>query len=162
MPRRTRRYWLLKSEPGEYSIDDLAREGTGTWDGIRNYQARNIIRDEMAHGDLVLFYHSSCKPPGVAGVARIEGEAFADPSQFDKRSPYHDPKAPPDEPRWFAVKVEFVERLDELVPLETLKHDPALEGMGVRAKGNRLSVQGVDKVHFKRVLELGRATTRVR
>lgn len=162
MPRRTRKYWLLKSEPSEYSIDDLAKEGTGTWDGIRNYRARNIMRDEMAAGDLVLFYHSSCKPPGVAGVARITGEPFADPTQFDTASPYYDPKSTREQPRWIAVHVEFIERLADEVPLDVLKRDPELDGMGVRAKGNRLSVQPVEKVHFRRVLRLGNAKTRVR
>jgi predicted RNA-binding protein with PUA-like domain len=149
----------MKSEPDAYSIDDLQRDGTGSWDGVRNYQARNFMRDEMAVGDLVLFYHSNAKPPGVAGVARVCRESYPDHTQFDRKSKYYDPKSDPHDPRWHMVDVEFVEKLSELVGLPALKNDPELEGMLVTQR-SRLSVQPVDKAHFRRVLALGRAKTK--
>jgi predicted RNA-binding protein with PUA-like domain len=152
--------WLMKSEPGTYSIDDLARDGSEPWDGVRNYQARNFMR-EMAKGDLVIFYHSSATPPGAAGVGRICREAYPDPTQFDKKSKYHDPKSKKEDPRWSLVDVEFVERFAREIPLQALKDDPALVGMLVTQKGSRLSVQPVEKKHFKRVLKLAGAKTRV-
>jgi predicted RNA-binding protein with PUA-like domain len=161
MPAK-RRYWLMKSEPDVYSIDDLARDGRAEWEGVRNYQARNLMRDEMREGDLVLFYHSNAKPPGVAGVARVCREAYPDATQFDRRSQYHDPKSKRDDPRWLLVDVEFVERFDEVVSLADLKADPALEGMKVTQKGQRLSVQPVDEPHFRHILKVAGAKTRVR
>ncbi|MFW5876801.1 MAG: EVE domain-containing protein [Myxococcota bacterium] len=155
------RYWLLKSEPNVYSIDDLQRDGRAEWEGVRNYQARNFLRDEMHEGDLVLFYHSNAKPPGVAGVARVCREGYPDATQFDPRSGYHDPKSKREAPRWYRVDVEFVEKFDAMVPLDALKRDPALEGMKVIQKGQRLSVQPVDAKHFRRVLKMAGATTRI-
>jgi len=152
----------MKSEPGTYSIDDLARDGKTPWDGVRNYQARNLMRDELQVGDLVLFYHSSADPPGVAGVAEVASAPYPDPTQFDPRSPYHDPKARKDQPTWQLVDVAFVEKLPTPVSLDRLKQDAALDGMLVLRRGQRLSVQPVDKAHFKRVLRLGGARTRVR
>jgi predicted RNA-binding protein with PUA-like domain len=161
MPAK-RHYWLMKSEPDVYSIDDLARDGRAEWEGVRNYQARNLMRDEMREGDLVLFYHSNAKPPGVAGVARVCREAYPDPTQFDRKSQYHDPKSKRDDPRWLLVDVEFVERFDEVVSLADLKADPALEGMKVTQKGQRLSVQPVDEPHFRHILKVAGAKTRMR
>jgi predicted RNA-binding protein with PUA-like domain len=153
-------YWLMKTEPDVYSIDDLARERRGRWEGVRSYQARNHLR-QMQIGELALFYHSSTIPPGVAGLARICTEAQVDPTQFDAKSPYHDPKSTRDAPRWSLVHVEFVEKFAELVPLERLKNDRALSDMLVTRRGMRLSVQPVEAAHFKRVLELAAAKTRV-
>jgi predicted RNA-binding protein with PUA-like domain len=164
---RRRRYWLMKSEPDVFSIDDLEHRKREPWDGVRNYQARNFMRDEMAVGDLVLFYHSNATPPGVAGVARIACAAYPDPSAFDPDSKYYDPKSDPDEPRWWLVDVEFVEKFAEVVSLDALKaaakteNDP-LDGMLVVRRGQRLSVQPVDKAHFIAVLRMAGAKTRVR
>lgn len=159
---RRRRYWLMKSEPDVFSIDDLQRRKREPWDGVRNYQARNYMRDEMAPGDLVLFYHSNAKPPGVAGVARIAGDAYPDPTAFDPDSKYYDPKSDPDEPRWWLVDVEFVEKFAEIVSLDALKEAPNLDGMLVIRRGQRLSVQPVDKAHFVAVLRMAKARTKVR
>jgi predicted RNA-binding protein with PUA-like domain len=160
MAKRGIKLWLMKSEPDVYSIDDLERDGTEPWEGVRNYQARNFMR-EMAVGDLALFYHSNAKPPGVAGICRISREAYPDPTQFDDKSEYYDPKSKTDDPRWSLVEVSFVEKFDKEVALQTLKEDPALEGMRVTQKGSRLSVQPVDKKHFKRVLRLADAKTKL-
>jgi len=154
------KFWLLKSEPETYSIIDLEHDDRGTWEGVRNYQARNHLR-AMPLGDLALFYHSNAEPPGVMGVARVVGEARPDPTAFDPGSDYHDPSSDPANPRWVLVDVEFVERLPQEVSLELLKQDPALEGMLVRQRGQRLSVQPVTRKHFARVLQLGGARMRV-
>lgn len=151
------RYWLMKSEPDVYSIGDLARDGRTMWDGVRNYQARNFMRDDMKLGDRVLYYHSNAKPPGVAGIAEIVREAYPDPTQFDPDSKYYDPKATPDAPRWFLVDVGFVEAFAEEVPLDALKADTALDGMEVTRRGSRLSVQPVSEEHYNRVLALARS-----
>lgn len=151
-PRQVR-YWLMKSEPGVYGIDDLERDGWTYWEGVRNYQARNLMR-EMKVGDPVLFYHSSTKPLGVAGLARVKREAYPDDTQFDPQSPYYDPKSVESEPRWYRVDVEFVARFERVVTLAELKADPALDGMLVTRRGQRLSVQPVEERHFQRVLEL--------
>ncbi len=151
----------MKSEPDVYSIDDLERDGTESWDGVRNYQARNFMR-EMAVGDLAIFYHSSAKPSGAAGVCKISREAYPDDSQFDEKSEYYDQESKKDDPRWSMVDVSFVEKFEELVPLHALKSDPKLEGMRVTQKGSRLSVQPVDKAHFRRVLKMAGATTKTR
>ncbi|MGB3053070.1 MAG: EVE domain-containing protein [Polyangiales bacterium] len=160
MPKRAVKYWLMKSERESYSIDDLERDGREPWDGIRNYQARNFMR-EMAAGDLVIFYHSSANPPGVAGIGRICCKAYPDPTQFDEKSKYYDPKSKKDDPRWSLVDVGFVEKFAEEIPLQTLKDHPALEGMRVTQKGSRLSVQPVEKKHFKRVLKMAGAKTKL-
>ncbi len=153
MPRR---YWLMKSEPHVYSIDDLERDGRAEWEGVRNYQARNFMRDDMKVGDGVLFYHSNAKPPGVAGVARVCREAYADHTAFDPDSDYHDPKSRRDEPRWLMVDVEFVEKFSSLVALDTLRATPGIEDMMVLRRGIRLSVQPVTRKQFDRVVALGR------
>ncbi len=159
--KRPIRYWLMKSEPDVYSIEDLQRQGTSPWEGVRNYQARNHMRD-MRIGDLALFYHSSTNPPGVAGMARICKEAHVDVTQFDPKSEYVDPKSPRDNPRWECVDVEFVEKLAEVVTLETIKTDPACVDMMVIRRGMRLSVQPVEKEHFAHILKLGRAKLKLR
>jgi predicted RNA-binding protein with PUA-like domain len=151
----------MKSEPDVYSIDDLERDGTESWEGVRNYQARNFMRD-MAVGDLAIFYHSSTKPPGAAGVCKIVRAAHPDDTQFDDKSQYYDPKSTKDDPRWSMVDVSFVEKFADLVPLQTLKDDPELEDMRVTQRGSRLSVQPVEKAHFKRVLALAKAKTKLR
>lgn len=149
-----RQYWLMKTEPGVYSIDDLKRDGKTYWEGVRNYQARNFIRDEMRPGDKVLFYHSSTTPPGVAGLAEVVSEAYPDPTQFDEASPFFDPKATESEPRWFLVEVRAVRALPRLVSLAEMKGDPALSEMRLVQRGNRLSVMPVREAEYGRVLEL--------
>ena len=148
-------YWLMKSEPSVYSIDDLCRDRRTAWDGVRNYQARNHMR-AMTKDDLVLFYHSSSNPTGVAGVANVVTEAYPDPTQFDRRSKYFDVKSSKDDPRWWLVDVGFVRRFNEPVLLSTIKTDKRLTNM-VLVNNLRLSVQPVTKHEFKRVLELAGA-----
>ncbi len=152
MPRRC---WLMKSEPNGYSIDDLERDGRTHWDGVRNYQARNFMRDDMRVGDRVLFYHSGAEPPGVAGLARVVRAGYPDPAARDPKSRYFDPKASGEDPRWFMVDIEFVEKFDEVVPLATLKETAGLEEMLVTKK-SRLSVQPVAEKEFEIVKRLGR------
>jgi predicted RNA-binding protein with PUA-like domain len=151
------RYWLMKSEPEVFSIEALRRDGRTHWEGVRNYQARNHLR-AMKLGDLVLFYHSNADPPGVAGVARVCREAYPDDAQFDPKSDYYDAQSKRDDPRWSMVDVEFVAALPAFVSLDALKADDKLDGMLVRQRGMRLSVQPVEPAHFKRVLRLGKST----
>lgn len=153
------KYWLFKSEPSEYSIDDLQAEPRQTdyWDGIRNYQARNYIRDDMRVKDRVLFYHSNAKPPGVAGTARISREAYADHTAFDKKSHYFDPKSNADEPTWFMVDIKFEEAFPEELSLPALREIPELKDMLVLKRGMRLSIQPVTKEEFAAVVKHGRA-----
>jgi predicted RNA-binding protein with PUA-like domain len=138
-------YWLMKSEPDEVSIDDVrnAPSGTVPWFGVRNYQARNFMRDDMRVGDRVLFYHSSCAEPGIAGIVEVVSSAYPDTTQFDPRSKYFDPKATAETPRWISVDVKFV-RKAKLVPLSTLRKFPELADMRLLAKGNRLSITPVE------------------
>jgi predicted RNA-binding protein with PUA-like domain len=148
------RYWLLKSEPDDVSIDDLAANAAPlAWTGIRNYQARNFMRDGMRVGDLALFYHSSCADIGIAGVVEIVSGAYPDPTQFDPASAYFDPKASPAEPRWMAVDLRFV-RKGRFVPLAALRAEPDLADMALLAKGSRLSVSPVEGAHWTRIAEL--------
>jgi predicted RNA-binding protein with PUA-like domain len=156
MGGRAKRYWLIKSEPGTYSIDDLERDGATCWEGVRNYQARNMMRDEMRVGDLALFHHSSAKPAGVAGVARVCRESYPDDTAFDPESRYHDPKSSPDDPRWMMVDVEFVEKFPRVVSLEEMRGTKGLEEMPVLKRGMRLSVMPVTKAQFEIVRGLGR------
>jgi predicted RNA-binding protein with PUA-like domain len=137
------RYWLMKSEPSEYSIDDLARDGSVPWFGVRNYQARNFMRDQMQPGDKVLFYHSSCPEPGIAGLAVVASPAYPDATQFDPGGKYFDPRATPENPRWFNVDVKFV-RKTRLMPLSEMRAYPELARMRILQRGNRLSVTPVD------------------
>lgn len=142
-------YWLMKSEPDVFSIDDLKKKKKSGWDGVRNYQARNYMRDDMKLGDLVLFYHSSCEIPGVAGLAKVSKTSHPDPSQFDSKSEYYDPKATKEAPRWFMVEVEFVEKFSEVVTLTTLKDTKGLDKMPLVQKGSRLSINPVSASEFK-------------
>lgn len=150
----------MKSEPEVYSIADLERDGVSGWEGVRNYQARNFMRDEMKQGELVLFYHSNAEPPGVAGLARVHGSPLPDPSQFDKKSEYYDAGSKKDDPRWMMVEVEFVERFSSVLALDVLKADKKLAGMALLQKGQRLSVQPVTAEHFAHVLKLAGAKTK--
>lgn len=148
------RHWLMKSEPDECSIDDLAAAATQTlpWTGVRNYQARNFMRDEMRVGDGVLFYHSSCPQPGVAGLARIAGPVEPDGTQFDPSSPYHDPKSSPDDPRWLQIPVQLV-RKTRLLGLAEMRAAPDLASMRVLQRGNRLSITPVTDAEWRAVLK---------
>lgn len=143
------RYWLMKSEPDDVSIDDLARrpDATVPWYGVRNYQARNLMRDQMSVGDAVFFYHSSCPQPGIAGIARVVSPAYPDATQFDAASPYFDPKATRESPRWLNVDVRFV-RKTRLVALAELRARPELANMRVLARANRLSITPVDPAEW--------------
>jgi predicted RNA-binding protein with PUA-like domain len=141
------RYWLMKSEPEAYSIDDLERDGVEHWDGVRNFQARNLMRDEMSVGDRVLFYHSNAKPPGVVGIAEVASAAYPDHTAFDPGSRYFDPDSDPEDPRWMMVDVRFVERLPRMVSLPELRTYPELSGM-VLLNRSRLSVQPVTEEHY--------------
>ncbi len=140
-------YWLMKSEPDVFGIDDLMRRPNGTepWDGVRNYQARNMMRDQMRVGDLVFFYHSNTKVPGIVGIAEVASEAYPDPTQFDPESKYYDPKSDPENPRWYLVDVKFRERFPRTISLNELKAQPGLANMPLVRRGNRLSVMPVTK-----------------
>ncbi len=151
-------HWLIKSEPDVFSIDDLKRAGSTGWDCVRNYLARNYMRDQMRDGDLALFYHSNAEPSGVAGLARVTGPAVDDPTQFDPKSPYFDATSTRAKPRWQMVHVAFVERFARTVPLAELKAQRALKGMALLQKGQRLSVMPVAPKHFHAVCALGRST----
>ncbi len=154
MPRR---YWLMKCEPSAYTIDDLARDTVTSWEGVRNYQARNFMRDDMQEGDGVLFYASNAKPSGVTGLARIARAGYPDHFARKKGHGYFDAASTKDAPVWYMVDVGFVERFAEVVPLETLKHTKGLEQMMVTQKGSRLSVQPVTRAEYDIVVKLGRA-----
>jgi predicted RNA-binding protein with PUA-like domain len=147
-------YWLMKSEPDAYGIDDLERDRVQPWDGVRNYQARNMIRDDMAPGDQAFFYHSSCEVPAIVGIMKIAGEAYPDPTQFDPDSKYYDPKSSPENPRWFLVDVAFERKLDRPVTLQEIKQDRALADFTLTRRGNRLSVFPVPAKHWRRILDM--------
>ncbi len=151
-----KRYWLMKCEPEAYTIEDLERDGTTTWEGVRNFQARNSMRDDMKKGDGVLFYASNAEPSGVSGIAEVSKPGYPDPYAFQEGHKYHDPKSDPDNPTWYMVDIRFVERFPEIIPLSTLKETPGLEKMVVNQKGSRLSVQPVTKQEFEIVRKLGR------
>ena len=150
-------YWLIKSEPDVFSIDDLKKVKREPWDGVRNYQARNFMMKEMKPGDLCLFYHSNAKPPGVAGIAKVVSETYPDPTQFNKKSEYYDEKSKKDNPRWWLVDFQFVKKFKAEVPLDTLKADKQLSEMMVCQKGTRLSITPVEARHYKRILKLAGA-----
>lgn len=154
-PGGERRYWLFKSEPGSYGFDQFERDGRTFWSGVRNYQARNLLRDEIRVGDGVLFYHSNAEPTAVVGIARVVRAGYPDPTQFDANSPYHDPDSDPAAPRWFVVDIACVGRMPAPVARERLKQEPALAAMVVLQRGSRLSVQPVRQAEWRRVLELG-------
>jgi predicted RNA-binding protein with PUA-like domain len=147
------RYWLMKTEPDEFSIDDLAKRKVEPWTGVRNYQARNFIR-EMEAGDGVLFYHSSCEVPGVAGIAEVAATAYPDPTQFDRKSDYYDAASKREEPRWSLVDVRFKRKLKRVIPLAELKDRAELEGFALLARGNRLSVLPVSRAQWDFILGL--------
>lgn len=149
-----KQYWLMKSEPDDYSIDDLARDGVEPWDGIRNYQARNFLRDTLRKGDRALFYHSNTNPPGVVGEMECVSGPEPDELAFDPESKYFDPKSDPENPRWVQRQMKFVKKFKRKVPLAELKEDPELEGMLVAKRGQRLSIQPVDKAHFLHIRKL--------
>jgi predicted RNA-binding protein with PUA-like domain len=149
-------FWLIKSEPSIYSIDDLERDGVTHWDGVRNYQARNFLRDGMKLGDLVLFYHSNTVPTAVVGLARVAREAYPDHTAWDPQDPHHDPTATEENPIWAMVDIAFVEKFPRPVTLVRIKADPVLQELLLTQKGSRLSVQPVSEAHFQHLRALGR------
>ncbi len=161
VPRNIMNCWLMKSEPHVYPYEQLVEDGQTHWDGVRNYQARNMMRDAMKVDDLVLFYHSNTKPPHVAGVAKVVNEGYPDFTSWDADGHYFDPKSTPEHPRWFMIDIAPVLGFDTIVTLPAMKANPSLEGMPLLRKGQRLSVQPVDEVYFDEVLAmagLSRAT----
>ena len=150
-----RRYWLLKSEPSAYSIDDLKRDKTTLWEGVRNYQARNFMMKEMKVGDEALFYHSSAEPPGAVGIAEISGPAEPDPTQFDATDSHYDPKATPADPIWYCVRVKFKQKFARQVSLSELRERSELQKMVLLQRGSRLSIQPVTEKEFNIVSQLG-------
>jgi len=150
------RYWLLKSEPGAFSWDDLKKspKKTTMWDGVRNYQARNLLRDEIKKGDMVLFYHSSVNPPTVMGTAKVVKEGYPDPTQFDIKSKYYDPKSNPEKPRWYLVDVRMERAFVRPVTLPQLRETRSLENMVLLRKGSRLSVQPVSPKEWRTILKM--------
>lgn len=151
-----RRYWLMKSEPDTFSIDDLESVGTEPWTGVRNYQARNFMRNAMKVGDGILFYHSNCSPPGIVGTAVVASAAYPDPTQFDPKSDYHDPKATHEEPRWHMVDVGFERKLKRTITLEVIKRHAEVLGeeFALIRRGNRLSVLPVSAEQYNHLLSL--------
>jgi len=147
------RYWLMKSEPDVYSIDHLARDKSTNWNGVRNYQARNFMRDQMQVGDKVLFYHSNCEEPGIVGIAEVSKLAYPDPSQFDKKSKYYDEKSTQDDPRWLNVDIRFVKKIRPVTLAAMRDHKP-LETMRILQRGNRLSITPVDPKEWKEVMAM--------
>jgi predicted RNA-binding protein with PUA-like domain len=152
----TPNYWLMKSEPESYSIDDLKRDKKTHWDGVRNYQARNFMRDQMKVGDMVLFYHSSAEPPGVAGLAQISKNAYPDPTAWDPKDHHYDPKSDPGNPSWFMVDLKFVGKFSRFVSLSDLRANPKLKDLLVLKRGMRLSIQPVEKSHFEIIQKMGK------
>jgi predicted RNA-binding protein with PUA-like domain len=150
------RHWLLKSEPAVFGIEDLARrpDQTEPWDGVRNYQARNLLRDEMQVGDQAFFCHSSCEVPGIVGIVEVARAGYPDASAFDPASPYHDPAADPARPRWYSVDVRLRRRLRRTIPLSELRRQPELTGLALLRRGNRLSVMPVSPAEWECILAL--------
>mgnify|MGYP003682949403 CR=1 FL=1 len=147
-------YWLMKTEPDTFSIEDLKNKKISDWDGVRNYQARNFMRDDMRNGDRVLIYHSSCKNVGVAGIAEVIKESHPDYTCWDESSDYYDPKSTKDDPRWFMVTVKWIETFDRIIPLTEIKTNKQLQGMLLIKKGNRLSITPVKKSEYDLILKL--------
>ncbi|WP_391088584.1 EVE domain-containing protein [Vibrio sp. NH-UV-68] len=146
-------YWLFKTEPDTFSIDTLRTQTRSCWEGVRNYQARNMLRDEVKQGDWVLIYHSSCKKVGVAGIAKVVKAAYPDHFAFDAESDYYDPKSSPDNPRWFMVDIEFVRKTERLISLAVMKAMPELADMPLVKRGNRLSVMPVTESQWQAILD---------
>ena len=149
-----KKYWLLKSEPTCYSIDDLAKDKETLWTGVRNYQARNFMRDDMKAGDLVLFYHSSTLVPAVVGIAEISGPSLPDVTALDKKDDHYDPKITKEKNVWYAAQVKFKKKLKNPVTLNQIKFNPKLDGIILAATGSRLSVQPVSETHYKEIIKL--------
>jgi predicted RNA-binding protein with PUA-like domain len=149
-------YWLMKSEPDTFSLEDLRNrpDSTEHWDGVRNYQARNMMRDQMKRGDKVFFYHSSCPVPGIAGIATVVRESYPDGSAQNPESRYYDPKASIEDPRWFMVDVKFERKFKRFIPLSELKAEPALGEMALLKKGSRLSIMPVSKEEWQQILSM--------
>ncbi len=147
-------YWLMKSEPNSYSISDLKKDKTAFWDGVRNYQARNFMTQEMEKGDKVLFYHSNANPSGVTGLAVVCEKAKADLTALDKKSQYYDPRATREKPRWFAVTVKFVRAFDKMISLGDLRQEKALKNMALLKKGQRLSVLPVTQKEYEHIVQM--------
>lgn len=149
-------YWLMKSEPNTFSIDDLKNrpDQTEPWDGVRNYQARNFMRDQMKAGDQVFFYHSNCEGPGIVGIMEVVRQSYPDPTAFDPQSTYFDPKSDPNKPRWFLVDVRYLRHTRRIIPLAELKEHEALENMALVRKGNRLSILPVTEEQWEAILQL--------
>ncbi|HSR62259.1 MAG TPA: EVE domain-containing protein [Gammaproteobacteria bacterium] len=145
-------YWLMKSEPGEFSIDDLKKVKVEPWDGVRNYQARNMMRDEMKKGDLAFFYHSNCDEPGIVGIMTIDKEGYPDPTAFDPDDKHYDPKSDPDDPRWYLVDVKYKRKLKRTISLKELRDKKPLKDMKLLQKGNRLSVMPVSRKEWEYIL----------
>ena len=148
--------WLMKSEPDEFGIDDLKAcpKKTEPWDGVRNYQARNMMRDEMRKGDRIFFYHSNCAEPGIVGIAEVAREGYPDPTAFDPEDKHYDAKSDPDNPRWFLVDVKYVRKTKRTISLQELKLHPELEELALVRRGNRLSVMPVSDEHWDFILSL--------
>lgn len=149
------KYWLMKCEPSAYSIDDLAKDKKTTWDGVRNYQARNFMRDEMTSGDFAIFYHSNAEPPGAAGIMKIDGDAIDDPEQFKKNSKYFDPKSSKEKPRWQCRQVKFVNKMKSYVSLEQIRENKKCKNMMILRPGNRLSITPMTKTEFEEIKKMG-------
>ena len=147
------KYWLLKSEGTCYPISQLKKDRTTSWTGIRNYQARNYMMKDMSVGDLCLFYHSTSKPSGVYGLAKVSSKPHTDETQFDKKDEHYDPKATKEKPIWYCVDISFLEAFKSPISLDQIKFDTNLDGMMVRAQGSRLSIQPVEENHFKYIVE---------
>ena len=149
-------YWLMKSEPDEFGIEDLAKRPgkTEPWDGVRNYQARNMMRDDMRKGDMVFFYHSNCDVPGIAGIMKVHKESYPDPTAFDPEDKHFDPKSDPAAPRWFLVDVKYVRKLKRVISLSELKSHPELAELALVRKGNRLSIMPVSAEEWAFILGL--------
>jgi predicted RNA-binding protein with PUA-like domain len=151
-------YWLFKSEPETFSIDALRQKSTQTehWDGVRNYQVRNMLRDQVKKGDLVFFYHSNCIPPGIVGVVEVVKAGYPDYSAWDPTSHYFDPKSTAQKPQWFMVDIKFIEKFPRMITLDQLKRDPLLQRMQVCRRGNRLSITPVTKEEWQAIMRLAR------
>jgi predicted RNA-binding protein with PUA-like domain len=151
-----KQYWLMKSEPKEFSIEDLEKRGQELWEGVRNYQVRNMFRDQMKVGDMALFYHSSTENIGVVGEIKIENPDAVDPAQFDKKSKYYDPKANKENPTWLGPTVSFVRKFDRVVTLSEIRNNPLFANLALVKKGNRLSVMPISKDHYLEIVKLSK------